>query len=208
MYGADLASLPRRQGRPARLRSVRCGDVRASTGSVVPLFQKQLEAGGPITVTHPDVKRFFMTVREAVELVLEASALGVEEGSEDGRIFVLDMGEPIPIVGLAKQMIRLAGLRPGEDIEIRFTGLRPGEKLNEELFHGAETPKPTRYAGVLLASPRTAELAGLRAGLDELAAAADAGDTARTLSLIAKLVPEYCPADNDEAKEPRTAAST
>ncbi|MEE8548933.1 MAG: polysaccharide biosynthesis protein, partial [Alphaproteobacteria bacterium] len=143
-----------------------------------------------------------------VELVLEASALGVEEGSEEGRIFVLDMGEPIPIAGLAEQMIRLAGLRPGEDIEIRFTGLRPGEKLNEELFHAAETPKPTRYAGVLLASPRTAELEGLRAGLDELAAAAKAGDTARTLSLIAKLVPEYCPADDDEAKEPRAAAAT
>ena len=196
------------EGRRTRFITVRFGNVLGSTGSVVPLFQKQLEAGGPITVTHPDVKRFFMTVREAVELVLEASALGVEEGSEEGRIFVLDMGEPIPIAGLAEQMIRLAGLRPGEDIEIRFTGLRPGEKLNEELFHAAETPKPTRYAGVLLASPRTAELEGLRAGLDELAAAAKAGDTARTLSLIAKLVPEYCRADDDEAKEPRTAAAT
>ncbi len=196
------------EGRRTRFITVRFGNVLGSTGSVVPLFQKQLEAGGPITVTHPDVKRFFMTVREAVELVLEASALGVEEGSEDGKILVLDMGEPIPIAGLAKQMIRLAGLRPEVDIEIRFTGLRPGEKLNEELFHAAETPKPTRYAGVLLASPRTAELEGLRAGLDELAAAAEAGDTARTLSLIGKLVPEYCPADDDEAKEPRTAAST
>ena len=196
------------EGRRTRFITVRFGNVLGSTGSVVPLFQKQLEAGGPITVTHPDVKRFFMTVREAVELVLEASALGVEEGSEEGRIFVLDMGEPIPIAGLAEQMIRLAGLRPGEDIEIRFIGLRPGEKLNEELFHAAETPKPTRYPGVLLASPRTAELAGLRAGLDELAAAAEAGDTARTLSLIARLVPEYCPADDDEAKEPRAAAAT
>ena len=196
------------EGRRTRFITVRFGNVLGSTGSVVPLFQKQLEAGGPITVTHPDVKRFFMTVREAVELVLEASALGVEEGSEDGKILVLDMGEPIPIAGLAKQMIRLAGLRPEVDIEIRFTGLRPGEKLNEELFHAAETPKPTRYAGILLASPRTAELESLRAGLDELAAAAKAGDTARTLSLIAKLVPEYCRADDDEAKEPRTAAAT
>ena len=195
-------------GRRTRFITVRFGNVLGSTGSVVPLFQKQLEAGGPITVTHPDVKRFFMTVREAVELVLEASVLGVEEGSEDGRIFVLDMGEPISIAGLAEQMIRLAGLRPGVDIEIRFIGLRPGEKLNEELFHAAETPEPTRYAGVLLASPRTAELEDLRAGLDELAAAAEAGDTARTLSLIARLVPEYCPADDDEAKEPRAAAAT
>jgi O-antigen biosynthesis protein WbqV len=192
-------------GRRTRFITVRFGNVLGSTGSVVPLFQKQLEAGGPITVTHPDVKRFFMTVREAVELVLEASALGVEAESEDGRIFVLDMGEPIPIVGLAKQMIRLAGLTPGDDIEIRFTGLRPGEKLDEELFHDAETPKPTRYAGVLLASPRTAELEGLRAGLDELAAAADAGDTARTLSLIARLVPEYRRAVDDEAEEPTIA---
>ena len=207
LAGATVADGGDGEGRRTRFITVRFGNVLGSTGSVVPLFQKQLEAGGPITVTHPDVKRFFMTVREAVELVLEASALGVEEGSEDGRIFVLDMGEPIPIAGLAEQMIRLAGLRPGEDIEIRFIGLRPGEKLNEELFHGAETPKPTRYAGVLLASPRTAELEGLRAGLDELAAAAKAGDTARTLSLIAKLVPEYCPAD-DEAKESRTAAAT
>jgi len=185
----------RSRGGSSRFVTVRFGNVLGSTGSVVPLFQRQLAAGGPLTVTHPEISRYFMTVREAVELVLEASALGAgvsgTGGPDGGRILVLDMGEPVKIVDLARRMIRLAGLRPDRDIKIAFTGLRPGEKLNEELFHAHEPLQPTSMSGIQLASPRVVDRAFLAKPLDDIAAAARAGDAETTLTLLRRLVPEY-----------------
>jgi len=192
--------LRRGQGTGTRFVTVRFGNVLGSTGSVVPLFQKQLEAGGPLTVTHPDMTRYFMTIREAVELVLQASALGVTSHATTGKLFVLDMGEPVKIVELARQMIRLAGLQPGEDIEIQFTGTRPGEKLFEEIFHGAEPPVPTNAPGVLLASPRTHDVEEVRRILDQLNAAAHGEDRDELMDGIAKLVPEYAPPPADRER--------
>jgi len=180
-----------------RFVTVRFGNVLGSTGSVVPLFTRQLAAGGPLTVTHPEVSRFFMTVREAVELVLEASSAppapdqAAADGAARGKIFVLDMGEPVRIVDLARQMIRLAGLRPERDIEIRFIGLRPGEKLQEALFHAAEAPVPTKNPALRLAAPRTADYAVLARSIDELEEQARTGHEERVLALLERLVPEY-----------------
>jgi O-antigen biosynthesis protein WbqV len=173
--------------------TVRFGNVLGSTGSVVPLFQRQLAAGGPLTVTDPEVTRFFMTVREAVELVLQASALSPESEATDarGKIFVLDMGEPVKIVDLAQQMIRLAGLRPGRDVGIEFIGLRPGEKLHEELFHPAEPLVPTGNPAIRLAAPRTADYPMLARSIDELEENARSRRDERLLQLLGRLVPEY-----------------
>ncbi len=175
-----------------RFITVRFGNVLGSTGSVIPLFQKQLAAGGPLTVTHPDVTRYFMTIREASLLVLQAAAYGSqEENAEIGKIFVLDMGEPIRIHDLACQMIRLAGLRPETDIRIAYTGLRPGEKLFEEIFHGAEPPLPTKRDGLLLATPRLQEIAKLRQKITTLEKACRELQQHEALAAMQDLVPEY-----------------
>jgi FlaA1/EpsC-like NDP-sugar epimerase len=141
------------------------------------------------------MQRYFMTVREAVGLVLQASVLGVGDAelpaARDGGIFVLDMGKPVKIVDLARQMIRLAGLLPEKDVEIRFTGLRPGEKLYEELFHGNEPPEPTGYPGLLMATPRTADPAIVGRALDEIATACRGGQARLALTLLGRLVPEF-----------------
>jgi FlaA1/EpsC-like NDP-sugar epimerase len=180
-------------GDGTRYVTVRFGNVLGSTGSVVPLFARQLASGGPLTVTDPEVTRFFMTVREAVELVLQASSLSPESGATEarGKIFVLDMGEPVRIVDLAHQMIRLAGLRPGRDIAIEFIGLRTGEKLHEELFHPGEPLMPTGNAAIRLAAPRTADYAMLARSIDELEEAARSRREERTLQILERLVPEY-----------------
>ncbi|MBO0710531.1 MAG: polysaccharide biosynthesis protein, partial [Acetobacteraceae bacterium] len=195
MYCQGLDVAARASGSGMRCVTVRFGNVLGSTGSVVPLFRRQLARGGPLTVTHPDMQRYFMTVREAVGLVLQASVLGASDAAlpsgRDGGIFVLDMGEPVKIVDLARQMIRLAGLRPDEDVEIRFTGLRPGEKLFEELFHGREPPVPTGYPGLLMASPRTADQAIVGRAIDEIAAACRAEQPRLALTLLSRLVPEF-----------------
>jgi FlaA1/EpsC-like NDP-sugar epimerase len=183
----------RRTARATRYVTVRFGNVLGSTGSVVPLFSRQLAAGGPLTVTHPGVTRFFMTVREAVELVLQAAALspGAETADLRGKICVLDMGEPVKIVDLAEQMIRLAGLRPGRDIKIEFVGLRPGEKLHEELFHPDEPLMPTSSPAIRLAAPRTADYGVLTRSIDELEDAARGRREERMMQLLERLVPEY-----------------
>jgi FlaA1/EpsC-like NDP-sugar epimerase len=172
-----------------RFITVRFGNVLGSAGSVVPLFQKQLEAGGPLTVTHADVERFFMTVREAVELVLQAAALG-QGRNDEGAIYVLDMGTPVKIIDLARQMIRLAGKTPGVDIDIKVTGLRPGEKLFEELFHGQEPPVGTDMSGVMIARPRAVDHAIIMAKLAALEDACRRRDEPAALSLVTDLVPE------------------
>jgi len=162
-------------------------------------------AGGPLTVTHPEMSRYFMTVREAVELVLQASALGAESSThEAGKIYVLDMGEPVKIIDLARQMIRLAGLRPDKDVQIVITGPRPGEKLREEVFHEAEPLLPTSNPGLRLASPRTVNLELLSRNFDELAALSAARRETDLMALVRRLVPEYN-AGEDGA---RTAAAS
>jgi FlaA1/EpsC-like NDP-sugar epimerase len=182
--------------------TVRFGNVLGSTGSVVPLFQQQLATGGPLTVTHPDVSRYFMTIREAVELVLMASTIGAARPAHSGKIYVLDMGEAIRIEDLARQMIRLAGLVPDADVKIEYVGLRPGEKLAEELLHASESLVESGQQGILLAAPRTADAKLLAQAIDKLERDARAGHTDAVREALRRLVPEYRPS----ATEPRAAA--
>jgi FlaA1/EpsC-like NDP-sugar epimerase len=184
--------------------AVRFGNVLGSRGSVVNTFKRQIAQGGPVKVTHPEMRRFFMTIPEAVQLVLQAAALG-----QGGEVFVLDMGEPVRIVDLATDLVRLSGFRPrvrmdgggvledGEpwDIEVVFTGVRPGEKLYEEMFAEGEDCRPTRHEKILVAANGQARFA--RVHLDErlarLAELVRAGDAVRTQLLLQEIVPEYTP---------------
>lgn len=180
-----------------RFTTVRFGNVFGSTGSVAPLFARQIANGGPITVTHPEIKRYFMTTKEAVQLVLQAASLESGEKSivsHDGRIFVLDMGEPVLILDLAKRMIEASGLVPGKDIEIRFSGLRPGEKLFEEIFLDTDKLVRTGADGVLLGSPAMIDLPLLNPRLSEVLKAAMSGDQKALDEAVHALVPEFSPA--------------
>ncbi|OUJ15939.1 nucleotide sugar dehydratase [Acetobacter orientalis] len=210
MYCQALDIQARTSGNPKAMRciTVRFGNVLGSTGSVVPLFKRQLERGGPLTVTHPDMRRYFMTVTEAVGLVLQASVRGTNGVCDsstdallrDGGIFVLDMGAPVKIVDLAKQMIRLAGLRPKTDVAIQFTGLRPGEKLYEELFHGREAPVPTDNPGLLMATPRVVNLDEVTLAVNQMTSFARKGDVKAALHVLALLVPEFNHNPNGEIR--------
>ncbi|MDF1758844.1 MAG: nucleoside-diphosphate sugar epimerase/dehydratase [Legionellaceae bacterium] len=166
--------------------TVRFGNVLGSTGSVVPLFQQQLQSGGPITVTHPDMQRYFMTIPEASQLILQAMVNG-----NGGEIFVLDMGDPVKISYLAEQMIRLAGMEPGQDIQIRYTGLRPGEKLYEELFHDSEMLVETDHEKLFQARFRKISWDELSHALDLIDIACSREQSEELLILLKNLVPEF-----------------
>ncbi len=166
--------------------TVRFGNVLDSAGSVVPLFREQIKAGGPVTVTHPDITRYFMTIPEACQLIMQAEAAG-----KGGEVFVLDMGEPVKISYLAEQMIRLSGKRLGEDIAIKYVGLRPGEKLYEELFHEQEQLIATGYEKLFLAQARLYDKAAWIAHVDRLTLACRQNDDAEIMKILRSLVPEY-----------------
>ena len=169
-----------------RFITVRFGNVLGSSGSVVPLFRRQIENGGPVTVTHPEVRRYFMTVTEACQLVLKAGSVG-----KGGEIFVFDMGEPVKIAYLAKQMIRLAGKIPGKDMAIEFVGLRPGEKLSEELHYAEESLTPTQHKKLLVARAIGSRALGVARILEELRNAVASLDETRIGKHLMALVPEW-----------------
>lgn len=171
-----------------KLMAVRFGNVLGSSGSVVPIFKKQIDEGGPVTVTHPDVTRYFMTIPEAVGLVLQASVLG-----KGGEIFVLDMGQPMKIVDLAKQMIELSGLKVGDDIEIKFTGLKPGEKLFEELQHHTEKHMPTEHPRIMRFVNSGCAAEASRMAIQELEPFVDEMPIADLKRSLKVLIPEYEP---------------
>src|SRR5690606_21065064 len=179
------------QSTTTRFRTVRFGNVLGSNGSVVPRFREQIATGGPVTVTHPDIVRYFMTIPEAVRLVLHASAHAMSIGNGRGKIMVLDMGKPVRIADLAERMIRLAGFRPRVDIDIVHTGLRPGEKLYEELFDPSEVPDERTEEGYVIASPRVIDRELLERTLAEISACAVSEDATRALELLQHIVPEY-----------------
>jgi len=183
---AELACLARCEGSATSLVTVRFGNVLDSAGSVVPLFREQIRRGGPVTVTHPDVSRYFMTIPEACQLILQAKTL--RDGS---GIFTLDMGRPVQIRVLAEQMVRLAGFTPYRDIDIEYTGLRAGEKLHEELFHAEENYSQTVHPKIFQAAPRPVDFTAFEATLKALRVAVQRDDDIEIRRVIAEAIPEF-----------------
>jgi FlaA1/EpsC-like NDP-sugar epimerase len=165
--------------------TTRFGNVLGSNGSVIPLFRKQIEKGGPLTVTHKDITRFFMTIPEASQLVLEAAVMG-----EGGEIFIFDMGKSVRIFNLAKNMIKLSGLKYPEDIDIKITGLRPGEKLYEELLANGENTLPTYHKKILIGQVKELDYAMVKSKIDELCVS-NMFFNGNTMTLMKEIVPEY-----------------
>ena len=172
-----------REGNATRFLAVRFGNVLASSGSVIPLFRRQISRGGPITVTHPEMTRYFMTIPEAVQLIIQAGAIG-----ESGDVFVLDMGEPVKILELAQNMIRLSGKEPGRDIAIEVIGVRPGEKLHEELWADGEEPAPTSHAKILRCAAPRIDTVWLDEELGELIRLMETDDTLETVARLGAIV--------------------
>jgi FlaA1/EpsC-like NDP-sugar epimerase len=191
---------------PTKFVAVRFGNVLNSAGSVIPLFRRQIERGGPVTVTDPEMTRFFMTIPEAVALVIQAGAIGGR-----GRILVLDMGEPIRILDLARNMIRLSGKEPDVDVPISFIGARPGEKIHEELFADGETWKPTTHPKIVALDVAPVDRAWLEEQLDELARLVHAGDTLELVGRLAAIVREphrFAPEGEADAAAAAPASET
>ena len=176
---------------PMRLISVRFGNVLASNGSVVPKFKAQIEAGGPVTVTHPDMVRYFMTIREACDLVVTAATHALDNRTGDVSVNVLNMGQPVKIVDLAERIIRLSGLEPGRDIQISYTGIRPGERLNEILFARGEETADIGIPGIVAAKPVRPPLDAIRAWVATLEQGVARGERAVIYNVLRDAVPEF-----------------
>jgi hypothetical protein len=181
--------------------TVRFGNVLGSNGSVVPIFREQIEKGGPVQVTHPEIIRYFMTIPEASQLVLQAGSMG-----EGGEIFILDMGDPVKIVHLAEELIRLSGFRPYEDIDIVFTGMRPGEKLYEELLLDGEGIRPTRHEKIKVAKATYCDWNDLNHRLDRLRSSVDTLDMEGAKNALEDIVPEYGPIHKAQQPGGRTGS--
>jgi O-antigen biosynthesis protein WbqV len=183
--------LSRRGQRSMRLISVRFGNVLASNGSVVPKFKAQIEAGGPVTVTHPDMVRYFMTIREACDLVVTAASHSLGRSNGDISVYVLNMGQPVKIVDLAERIIRLSGLEPGRDIKITFTGVRPGERLHEILFAREEESAEIGIPGIVGAKPVSPSLDAIRAWVATLEQGVARGERTVIYNVLRDAVPEF-----------------
>jgi len=207
IYVQSLAKESKKNGSKIKFVTTRFGNVLGSNGSVIPYFKEQIERGGPVTVTHPDIIRYFMTIPEACRLVLEAASFG-----NTGEIYVFDMGSPVKIVDLAKRMIELAGYVPEKDIMIEFIGLRPGEKLYEELLNDKETTIPTKHEKITIASVRQYDFDTVLDAVHTMIELSTKVEMNNTVKSMKKLVPEFISKNStyselDKLKQPLDQAT-